>query len=155
MQSSYIQEQTRLEENQQSQRKERELAIERKIIAGKLQHYLAVSLKRYEPDFQLVVGFKWISSTLGVYLLLDLHIDKPPCQFQEKKLQRGADPVKKNLPPGNNMLENERVVELCPPWFLLNSLLCSEKALLELREICLLVSPKSSAQIKICVNMPE
>lgn len=85
MQSSNIQEKQRLEENRQSQRKDRELAIQKKNIAGKLQHYLAGSLMRYEAACKLVVGFKWISSTLGLCLLGHLHIVNPPCPFQEKK----------------------------------------------------------------------
>ncbi|ERE87044.1 hypothetical protein H671_1g4062 [Cricetulus griseus] len=46
LQTQEQQEQQRLEENRQSQRKDRELAIQKKNIAGKLQHYLAGSLMR-------------------------------------------------------------------------------------------------------------
>lgn len=53
IQSSNVQEQQRLEENLQSQWRESELVIQKRNLAGKLQHYLTVSQIRYELDWEM------------------------------------------------------------------------------------------------------
>lgn len=56
--SSNEQEQQRVEENLQSQQNEMELVIQKKNLARKLQHFLAIPQMSYELDWELGVGFR-------------------------------------------------------------------------------------------------